>query len=139
MGETSPVLTPTTASPIREQQPVTSESFGEIPDVTPEESEPMPDAAVGEVSGSGIEGQDTESPETGGRDLAYLKKSEESAQSKNVENEEEKDEVPQNVEMVKTGFERETVPERVEDLIKEQLVSDEENKKDNLKVPVKEE
>merc|ERR1719500_2125424 len=50
--ETSPVLTPTTASPVREQHPVTNEeqSFSEIPDATPEEGEPLPDAAVEDVS-----------------------------------------------------------------------------------------
>jgi uncharacterized C2H2 Zn-finger protein len=134
--ETSPVLTPTTASPIREQQPVANEEQ-EIPDITPEEDEPVPDAAAEEVSGSEIEGQDTESPKTGSQDLADLKNSGESNQSENVANKEGKDEMTQNVEMMNTiGVERVTVPEGVADLIKEQLVPEEEIKKDNLDVTV---
>ena len=143
--ETSPVLTPTTASPVREHQPVTNEeqSFGEIPDVTPEEGEPMSDAAVEDVSGSEIEGPDTGSPETENaeqtQDLADLKKSEESGHLENVPKEKEIDEVPHKVGMTnKTEVEKDALPKEVADVIKEQMVSDEESKKDDFDVTVKE-
>merc|ERR1712130_1060005 len=123
--------TPTTASPMREQQPVTTEeqSFAEIPDSTPDESEPMPDEAVEDVSVSQMESQGTESPKQT-KDVADL-----SQKSEDVPKEQEKDEVPQNVEMMnKTGVEMDTISKGVADHIKEQLVSEEKSKKENSDV-----